>query len=248
MFKISIEKSKNKYLDIVKEITDIMNSEKLKNVDKNGYYIVSCFIRDMNNLLCETTIKEKELLKQKGFSNSLVHNRTVKSVLLNTEISELADAVKKDLGKEAEGFELADIVMRCTNFLCSDETISQYLKLSIEIKKELSEFENKYFAISVNTYSQSENESKFVMIEDMMRVWNEVNTSSKIMMYAYHNSEKNFLKLFVAMWNNIIELVSLCDVYADVFLPENLQYYVETKMEQNFGRPFRYNISGNIDK
>ena len=248
---MGIFNKKSNYIDVVNEVTQSLNEYKMFQLDNSKTFMVTRFVKDINDLLYRTTLMTSELLDEKGFSKSLILNRVAKSVFLNTEISELADAIKKNLGKEEEGFEIADIIIRSTNFLCAIETFKEYEKLSLEVQKNSIAFENKFFKIPVFNFSgMAEEDAKLNLVENMMRIWNDINTSSELMVHAYRSkdSRKGFTKLFIGLWNHIMELTALCEVYTDMFLSKNLHYYIDKKMNKNFERPFRYNISGNIDK
>lgn len=200
-------------------------------------------LNDLNKLLKSTTVKTKKLLSEKGFSSS-INNRVDKAVLLNTEISELADAVKKGLGVESEGLELADIVIRAVNFLCLDETYEDYIKLCELVSNNAEHsFEKISIAITIPDINNRIS-SKYCLIEDMMMCWVEIKKASEMLEVCFINNldYKNFSAAFIILWNKIVDLIAYCNCYATVYLPENLQFYVDTKMDKNFKRPFKYGV------
>lgn len=200
-------------------------------------------LNDMNKLLGSTVETTQKLLYEKGFSLSL-KDRVEKSVLLNTEISELADAVKKGYGHEEEGSEIADIVIRAINFLCLEETFHQYQKLSYAMSKKMAGSE--VISIRVNNPDKSNpTKTKYELIEDMMCCWLEVKKASDMVYVSYYENlgEEKFVSSFILLWNKVVDLCAYCSAYVTLYLPSNLQFYVENKMNKNFNRPYRYGTS-----
>lgn len=203
-------------------------------------------LNDMNKLLKSTTSNTRELLTEKGFCTS-IKDRVEKSVLLNTEISELADAVKKGLGDSAEGSEIADIIIRASNFLCLDETYHQYQKLSYVISSNIRNSDTVSVMVA-DPNTSNKITGKYALIEDMMVCWTEIKKASEMVEICYLNKlgEEKFISAFIVLWNKIIDLSAYCSAYVTLYLPKNLQYYISDKMIKNFNRPYRYGTSEEV--
>lgn len=204
-------------------------------------------LNDLNKLLKSTTTKTRELLAKKGFTLS-IEDRVEKTVLLNTEISELADAVKKGLGQDAEGAEIADIVIRATNFLCLDETYHSYQKLSNVLTQTVSNTDRVTIGASISDYESNSKKDKYSLIEDMMVCWVEIKRASELLEVCCVDKmgSDKFNTAFIVLWNKVIDLIAYCSAYVTLYLPENLQYYVEYKMSVNFKRPYKYGTSEEV--
>lgn len=204
-------------------------------------------LNDLNKLLKSTTTKTRELLTKKGFTLS-IEDRVEKTVLLNTEISELADAVKKGLGQDAEGAEIADIVIRATNFLCLDETYHSYQKLSNVLTQTVSNTDRVTIGASISDYESNLKKDKYLLIEDMMVCWVEIKRASELLEVCCVDKmgSDKFNTAFIVLWNKVIDLIAYCSAYVTLYLPENLQYYVEYKMGVNFKRPYKYGTSEEV--
>lgn len=195
----------------------------------------------LNEILLDTTIRTKSLLESKGFANTL-EAKVEKHVLLGTEISELADAIKKGKSEDEEGYELADIVIRLSNFLSAKETYGYYIKLSQvfwNYEETLPQF------ITIQTYTSgktfsNKSQIKYEIIQEMMAA-NEIIkiTADNYVAIGVNNADPTPL---INLWDACLRLIGLCYVYAETFLPEKLQFYINEKMEQNFKRPYRYNV------
>lgn len=197
-------------------------------------------LNDIERELFDTAIMSEKLLKEKGFSLSLTECGISKSVFLNTEISELADAVKKGLGEEAEGLELADISIRAAGILVCFETKDLFKDLHEQIMNKLL---NKKIEVKLCTNIDSDLCNKKIdCIENMMNLWFSINLNLKKSIQLNNTDSDVFIKL----WKNITKLICCCKLYCDVFLHENLQDYINEKMEINFKRPIKYNTSKNI--
>lgn len=204
-------------------------------------------LNDLNKLLRSTTTKTRELLTKKGFTLS-IDDRVEKTVLLNTEISELADAVKKGLGRDAEGAEIADIVIRATNFLCLDETYHSYQKLSNILAQTPSNTDKVTVGACVSDSESKLKKDKYSLIEDMMVCWIEIKRASEMVWVCCTDKlgEDKFNTAFIILWNKVIDLTAYCSAYATLYLPGNLQYYVGYKMNENFKRPYKYGTSEEV--
>ena len=204
-------------------------------------------LNDLNKLLRSTTTKTKELLTEKGFTLT-IDDRVEKTVLLNTEISELADAVKKGLGRDAEGAEIADIVIRATNFLCLDETYHSYQKLSNVLAQTPSNTDKVTVGACVSDSESKLKKDKYSLIEDMMVCWIEIKRASEMVWVCCTDKlgEDKFNTAFIILWNKVIDLTAYCSAYATLYLPGNLQYYVGYKMNENFKRPYKYGTSEEV--
>lgn len=199
-------------------------------------------LNDIEKELFDTAVMAEKLLKEKGFSLSLNECGISKSVFLNTEISELADAVKKGLGKDEEGLELADISIRAAGILICFETKDLFQDLHEQIASKV--FDRK---IEVELCTNIDNDlcsKKIDCIENMMNLWFLINFNLK--KYIKLNNNNNNSDAFIKLWKNITKLICCCKLYCDVFLQKNLQDYINEKMEINFKRPIKYNTSGNI--
>ena len=237
------------YIQCLKSINKELRNRELEKYDdsiETNTSILMYNLNDMNKLLKSTVYSTRDLLKQKGFSLSL-KDRVEKSVLLNTEISELADAVKKGYGANEEGYEIADIVIRAANFLCLDETFHQYEKLSYAISSKI--VPSEVISVTVkNPDSTDIKKIKYELIEDMMCCWIEVKKASDMLDISYNNKlgEEKLISSFIVLWNKIVDLCAYCSAYVTLYLPKNLQFYVAHKMDKNFKRPYRYGTSEEI--
>lgn len=228
-----------------KVVSNCLKSEAENTCISKNYRIIPS--KTINEILLNTVVKSKQLLEEKGFPNTL-NARVEKHVLLGTEVSELADAVKKGKGEVEEGEELADIVIRLCNFLCADETFNQYVKLSEVFWKYEAEFPN---AINIEIYDSKKHglsmvEAKYVIIQQMM-ICNEnvrVNADNFVRV-GIHNADPVPL---INLWYACLKMAALCDAYAETFLPETLQFYIHAKMDKNFKRPYRYNTCDEFNK
>lgn len=216
---------------------------KSKNTEVDTYSVISML---STNLIIKGTVERtKELLIQKQFSNSIIESRVEKTVLLATEISELADAVKKGLGKDAEAEELADIIIRGCNFLCSNETYNHYKNLCMALESK--GLFNSDFSVKVNkSYFISkeilEVESKFRVIEAMMEAWGDIKNQSVKYINTYKKRTANDeYKEFLALWSKLMNLFCYCEFYSVNFLDNKLHLAINNKMNSNFKRPIRYN-------
>jgi len=233
------------YIECLNSINKELRNRELEKYDECIETNTSTLIynlSDMNKLLKNTVYLTRDLLKEKGFSLTL-KDRVEKSVLLNTEISELADAVKKGYGVNEEGSEIADIVIRAANFLCLDETFHQYEKISYAISLDLV---SEVISVTVNNPDKTNpTESKYKLIEDMMCCWIEVKKASDMVEISYDNKlgEEKFVSSFIVLWNKVVDLCAYCSAYVTLYLPENLQFYVQRKMCKNFERPYKYGTS-----
>ena len=204
-------------------------------------------LNDLNKLLRSTTTKTRELLTEKGFTLT-IDDRVEKTVLLNTEISELADAVKKGLGRDAEGAEIADIVIRATNFLCLDETYHSYQKLSNVLAQTPSNTDKVTVGACVSDSESKLKKDKYSLIEDMMVCWIEIKRASEMVWVCCTDKlgEDKFNTAFIILWNKVIDLIAYCSAYTTLYLPGNLQYYIGYKMNENFKRPYKYGTSEEV--
>lgn len=238
----------NAVLDITKELRNKniqLSDSEYGGTDKRTHLAYN--LNDLNKTLRYATLNTRELLMQKGFTLS-IDDRVEKAVLLNTEISELADAVKKGLGIKAEGSEIADIIIRATNFLCLDETHHSYEKLSCVLSQTATNTDTVTIGTSVDNFDPNNKRNKYILIEDMMICWMDIKKSSEMVEICCSNKlgSDKFNTSFIILWNKIIELAAYCSAYVTLYLPENLQFYIDCKMEENFKRPYRYGTSEEI--
>lgn len=239
------------YEDFVNEMTRQVRYYNLSQFDKDVLggkrrTIIDYNLSDVNKILKSTAIDTRQLLLDKGFSIS-IHDRVDKSVLLNTEISELADAVKKGLGSDAEGLELADIVIRASNFLCLNETHCEYIKLCNLITKDVEHtIEKISVTVTMPAVDDEDNKisSKYYLIEEMMVSWIDIKRASEMLEVCFINDldYQKVLSSFILLWNKVIDLTTYCKCYATLYLPENLQFYIDAKMDKNFKRPYKYGV------
>ena len=236
----------NAVMDISREIRNknLMLYDNAVNGSENSFLVYN--LRDMNKLLHSTTVSTKQLLSEKGFTVSLA-DRVEKSVLLNTEISELADAVKKGYGDEDEGSEIADIIIRAVNFFCLDETFHNYEKLTYILKQKCSSTDTITVPTPLNREAK-EVKNKYILIEKMMNCWVEIKDASEMLEICYSENlgEDKFNTAFIILWNKIVDLCAHCSAYVTLYLPQNLQYYVDSKMSKNFNRPYKYGTSEEV--
>lgn len=229
-----------------KVLLEMSENDRVRNTHNKKNYL-SLSSEMLNEIMLNTVIRSKKLLEEKGFPNTL-HAKLEKHVLLGTEISELADAVKKGKGVNEEGEELADIVIRLSNFLCADETYDQYIKLSQVFWSYEDEFSN---MLNVEThevfkYPVREIDMKYGIIQQMMIRNESVRiTADNYVDLGINNADPVPL---ISLWYACLRLLGLCYAYADAFLPESLHFYIDEKMEKNFKRPFRYNTCEDFNK
>lgn len=188
----------------------------------------------VNSLLFSTTCRTKKLLEEKQFCNSLINSRNKKTVLLATEISELADAVKKGEGLLRESEELADIIIRSCNFLCAIETFDIYRDTLLNCedlkKKEIIVNLSSDFFRSTNSIN-----SKFEILENMLKTWGLILNSCVV--FLENRNRENFID----MWEKIAKLNAYCKIYCNEFIKMDLREIVESKMNKNLSRKIRYN-------
>lgn len=231
---------------IVDSIIDKMNKQTLDNINKlrkNSY--ITYVVPEINNQIMSYVVSTEELLREKEFSLCLLTEGITKSVFLNTEISELADAVKKGFGDESEGLEVADIVIRACNFLCADETFDEYKSITEVLNHNIGDSEIIKVAISLDRNKTTE-ESKFIFIENMMKQWFALNNSLNHFIDSLDKNKNIQNMMITQLWGDTLLLICMCDLYADMFLEENLHFYVRKKMDINSQRPVRYNISEKV--
>lgn len=240
------------YNEAVLEISKQLRNKTIQLSDpsyegENKNIFLSYNLDDLNKLLRSTTTKTRELLIEKGFTLS-INDRAEKTVLLNTEISELADAVKKGLGRDAEGAEIADIVIRATNFLCLDETYNSYQKLSNVLAQTSSNTDKVTVGACISDSESELKKDKYSLIEDMMVCWIEIKRASEMVWVCCTDKlgGDKFNTAFIILWNKVIDLIAYCSAYATLYLPGNLQYYVGYKMNENFKRPYKYGTSEEV--
>lgn len=237
------------YMECLECINREIRNRELEKYDDNVETNTSTLmynLNDMNKLLINTTYATRKLLKEKGFSLTIA-DRVEKTVLLNTEISELADAVKKGYGVNDEGSEIADIIIRAANFLCLDETYHQYEKLSYAMSSKL--IPSEVISVTVSNPNKTDiRVSKYELIEDMMCCWVEIKKASDMLEVSFNNQlgEEKFVSSFIILWNKIVDLCAYCSAYVTLYLPKNLQFYIEHKMDKNFKRPYKYGTSEEI--
>lgn len=187
----------------------------------------------INDLALNTIYDSKVLATAKGFGNSIkAYNEKV--VLLNTEISELADAVKKGLGDEEEGFEVADIIIRACGLYCVFEEINKYRSA----KKRFDEYRiiGKINNTCKSDFSDKSLKSKFEDIKRIMESWTIISS-------CYEMASRGKLdNLYDCSWCNLLILICQCDYYCKKYLDEDVEYFIKEKMKINFSRPYQYGI------
>lgn len=220
--------------------------------NKKGFEVV-----ELLELARRTTLETRELLNKKGFPTSLIHNFSDKIVLLNSEISELADAVKKKRSLDEEGSEIADIVIRACNITCSDELQSHFIEYLDSLYKynHRSVLSSKMY-VNIG-YSNSLQKNKYNTMELMTQVTGSLTRSIRTYQYSRVarpiNNEDFESALFKIrddrnkieeIFLHFMNLICLCKFYSDEFLATDLQELVSKKMNVNFDRPFQFNSPG----
>lgn len=181
----------------------------------------------------------KSLLDQKGFSYSYEKNRknlVERSVLLVTEVSELADANKKRLGEIEEMDEVADIVIRMVGYLLMFDNISKRVEEQFEILSngEKCEYTPDFSYLDNDDYYNK----KLVLINDIQNQVFQLNT----VLESYYNYKSNKdSKLIDSIINCIINVLMMCEFYMDYFLyGVELQIAINEKIKKNYLRPIGY--------
>ncbi|MGL5711376.1 MAG: hypothetical protein ACRCX2_00025, partial [Paraclostridium sp.] len=116
------------------------------------------------------------LLTEKGFKNNLCSAGFEKIVLLNTEIGELTDAIKKGLGGREEGLELADIIIRASNFCCAKD-VSESFESYYDFIERLGD--RSVYDVNL-TLSNCDVEDKFMIIDKMIDTVSSISNNLKI--------------------------------------------------------------------
>lgn len=206
----------------------------------------------IHDLIYEVTEQTRQLLEEKGFSNCLKTSCAEKFVLLGTEISELADAVKKGKGTEEEKMEIADILIRACNFLCSIEVYNSFLAINHYIKTEEDEFIRYEFKVDediqamimkmqMSWYNKANDNVvpvKYSIISEMMKINHAIGVQLDTLSFLEEKDEKAHVEIYY----KICHLVMVCGFYADLFLgDEKMQDFTQRKMDINFKRPYKYN-------
>lgn len=249
---MNVFKSKSKdteYEDFIKRFRTQMAKVKansLAHAKAERRSLIVFNVTEINDLMYELSKKTIEMLREKGFSNS-IKDRYEKTVLLGTEISELADAVKKGYGVDSEGDEIADIMIRLSNFLCLEETLGHYIKMNRVISK-TTDILNETITIPVNmkTPKDRPKANKYSLIEDMMVSWGSIKEAMDIFSASlfgdtYPRIYEDSNSAFVILWDRSMELAAICYAYTDIYLDESIEFYVQRKMAVNFDRPYRFN-------
>lgn len=189
---------------------------------------------EINDIAYYTSSITRKLLISKGFTNT-IHAYIEKHVLLGTEISELADAVKKGKGFEEECEELADIAIRASNFLCCDEVWQMYND-SFKPDK-IANSEDIVQVVIKMHWTDTEVDMKYAVLSAMMSVVETIRERAEIYANIHNRNEQSFSNLI----SSVYELIAFCSLYSEMFLSSNLQSYINDKMRYNFERPYKYN-------
>lgn len=198
--------------------------------------------REIGETVFYTSSITKKLLAEKGFSNTL-HSYIEKHVLLGTEISELADAIKKGKGEDHEGEELADIVIRACNFICCDEVHNVYANWYAP--NNYSDDVTDIVQVTIHTHQINNTvDMKYAVLGEMMSIVEEIKRKSIDIVHLVSTDLVRIEELVEL----VHELVALCVFYSDRFLSENLQDYIDKKMRYNFKRPYKYNTFEELKK
>lgn len=208
-----------------------------------GAHICEGYIkREIGETVFYTSSITRKLLLEKGFSNT-IHSYIEKHVLLGTEISELADAIKKGKGEDYEGEELADIAIRACNFVCCDEVYQLYTRWYTS--NNYSENETDIVQVTIWTHHVKDTvDMKYAVLGEMMSVVEEIKRKS----IDIANLITTNLTYTEELVDLIHQLIALCVFYSETFLSENLQDYIDRKMRYNFKRPYKYNTYEEVSK
>ena len=250
----SIKKNKinNRLKEDFATITKEMSKKETAYMNDNDDFIITPlhmiypYDLSINNLCLSLTEQIRKLWEEKGFSYSFLETRSEKVVLMISEISELADAVKKGKSEKEIMFELADIVIRATNLLCCDETFLCYKNMC----KIMPNHDISLPLLSADKISQEkEMKLKYDMIERMHQVCSDIIISSKRVEFTITDRPEDKPREFIIMWNHIMILIGYCIVYVNSFnKSQNLQEAIKEKMAINFNRPYKYNTFEEMQK
>lgn len=198
--------------------------------------------REIGETVFYTSSITKKLLSEKGFSNT-IHSYIEKHVLLGTEVSELADAIKKGKGEDYEGEELADIAIRACNFVCCDEVHEVYTRWYAP--NNYSEDAADIVQVTIWTHQiKNTVDMKYAVLGEMMSVIESIKRKSIDIVYST-STNLTYIEELVDL---VHELIALCVLYSERFLSENLQDYIDRKMRYNFKRPYKYNTYEEVSK
>lgn len=207
-------------------------------------------IKNAYNFILNNSKRTKELLDKKGFTYNLDDYKE-KIVLLGTEISELADAFKKGKGAEAEGEEIADIIIRLMNIPCLFPDIN---KVITELMNELDDDKPSTATIYLVGVTKQDRISKikYAFVYSMMKTLAALDETLVELQFWYDNNKTIKSRKVKVVINkaiiNIVSFVCLCQLYSSDILRVNLQDLVDNKMKKNFQRPYRYNTAQEMFK
>lgn len=179
-------------------------------------------------------------IKAKGFSFDVKY-RKERIILLYTEMSELMDAIKKDLGAHEEGLEIADIVFRTFNFI----------KMFEDEYNECVENVDPSEVISVDGLNNNKElptiQGKINIIYHICQLISCLDTLT----YGYVIKNNTICSNDLdddddddtSMLDYISCIIFLCSFYCECYLDKTLQEFINKKREINSKRPFRFNTS-----
>lgn len=212
---------------------------------------------DISSFIVLYSAITKKLLNKKGFpinnSNELIQERIA---LLHSEVSELVDAEKKGKDIKEKQDELADIIIRLMNIPLMFEDILNHFKVCSE-----SENDNKYLCkvtvdkkITAAEFNMMINEGIDYVYENSkylkLTIINKLHRSiTRLESHLINLKESQFEEhhLYFSV-NSIIDIILYCYLYIEIS-PEihgNLHEFVDSKMKENFKRPYRFNTSNNF--
>lgn len=191
----------------------------------------------------------KELLEAKGFEIDRTDELTQERIaLLHTEVSELIDAEKKGKSSHEKSMELADIVIRLLNIPLMYPEILENIRsfadnedeiIRVNIGKEV----NLDMIVEYSTVGKVLRYQKFRIANNIHRLISDLEQY----LYLLNNSEYGTYAID-SMSENIFRIILYCNLYITVSpdIEGKLYDFVETKMKENFKRPYRYNTSENF--
>lgn len=233
----------------------------LDNLDNTSIFNYSYTekLKEISSFIIFYSAITKKLLESKGFpindSDGLIYERIA---LLHSEVSELVDAEKKGKEVKEKQDELADIIIRLMNIPLMFDGILDHIKnLS-----ESDDYSNMRAKVSIHRRLDLFNFKKSLPDEDDIEIKNNASKECKLIiinrlhqevsnlqnyLFSYKNSRfsENFIYYSV---NSILDIILLCYLYIEIS-PEihgNLHEFVDSKMKENFKRPYRFNTSSNF--
>jgi hypothetical protein len=198
-------------------------------------------VKERADFLTKNVGSVKHLIESKGFSLD-IEDYNEKVALLHTEVSELIDAYKKGKGDDAEGEEIADILIRLMNIPCILPKVLDHINTRL-----------RNGAIYFDVHEDDEKDIpriRYELFKSMHKSVAEIGCALDDYMDMLEDEEdmdaednNEIYGILHGVGYNSVELIMLCEVYAENILNKNLQDLVDAKMAKNWERPYRYNTN-----